>query len=184
MTHHLLFRADGDILDWMEGRVGFSLRPARAIGLVEQDEDGTPRLLAAVAYNRVNSYSNAAPHDVCMTIVSTTPRWASRRAIGAFFRYPFIDLEMRRVTAAVASDNAPSLKMMDQLGFKAEGVIRHGYDGFRDAVVFGMLREECRWLDAPGMPAIIKTGRARRIPDALATHVFTPALAPPLQERH
>lgn len=46
----------------------------------------------------------------------------------------------------VQSDNVKSLKMMRQLGAVGEGLCRHTFGEHVDAVVFGMLKEECKWL--------------------------------------
>lgn len=51
-----------------------------------------------------------------------------------------------RVTALVAPDNHRAIKQMRRLGFVYEGFIRKGVEGHRDALMFGMLREDCRFL--------------------------------------
>jgi hypothetical protein len=52
-----------------------------------------------------------------------------------------------------------------KLGAVYEGFLRHGLDGDRDALVFGMLREDCRWLKP-----------AQRAPQAAKIEDFTPTV--------
>ena len=50
------------------------------------------------------------------------------------------------MTFVVKSDNLASLEMMPRLGAVEEGRIRHTFGEHVDGIVFGMLKEECRWL--------------------------------------
>jgi len=51
-----------------------------------------------------------------------------------------------RVTVLIDPENAKLEHTVRKMGFVYEGFLRHGLDGDRDALVFGMLREDCRWL--------------------------------------
>ena len=51
-----------------------------------------------------------------------------------------------RVTALVEPDNERALNQVRRMGFQYEGFIRCGIEGNRDAMMFGMLRRECRFL--------------------------------------
>jgi len=55
--------------------------------------------------------------------------------------------QARRVTVSVPPDNQRSLKQLHLLGFVYEGFLRRGFDGTRDALIFGMLPEDCVWLE-------------------------------------
>lgn len=50
-----------------------------------------------------------------------------------------------RITARTRPDNARALKCLRQLGFVEEGRVR-GFYGDADALLFGLLRGECRLL--------------------------------------
>ena len=54
--------------------------------------------------------------------------------------------QARRITVIVPPDNQRSLKQLHLLGFVYEGFIRRGFDGTRDALLFGMLPEDSIWL--------------------------------------
>lgn len=51
-----------------------------------------------------------------------------------------------RVTALVSPTNERALRQMRRMGFIYEGFSRLGVEGTRDAYVFGMLAEDCRYL--------------------------------------
>lgn len=54
-----------------------------------------------------------------------------------------------RITALIDPDNERAIKNARQLGFVYEGYLRLGVEGRRDALLFGMLRHDCRFL--PGV---------------------------------
>ena len=66
--------------------------------------------------------------------------------LGEIFRYPFVLLSVKRITAKVAASNIRSAKFVDGLGFKYEGTVRQALPGGEDLLIFGMLKSECRWL--------------------------------------
>lgn len=141
---NLFFGSDDRVAQWISYQIDGhpNLAGSRTIGLFDGD-----LLIAACAYNRHVGF------DCSMTMAAVSPRWATRGAIRAFMAYPFRQLGCRRVTASAASDNPRSIRMLEGFGFVREGVQRKGYDGVRDAVCFGMLIEDCRWLGhAAGSP--------------------------------
>lgn len=54
---------------------------------------------------------------------------------------------LQRVSATIPRSNKRARMMAEKLGFKLEGVKRRGYDGRQAGCIYGMLREECRWID-------------------------------------
>jgi RimJ/RimL family protein N-acetyltransferase len=71
--------------------------------------------------------------------------WLHRGLIRESFRYAFVTARKPRVWSRVKSTNKAALAMNDGLGFVREGIQRCHF-GSDDAVLFGMLRNECRWL--------------------------------------
>jgi hypothetical protein len=51
-----------------------------------------------------------------------------------------------RVTIMIDAENSKLEHTVRKMGFVYEGMIRRGLDGWRDALVFGMLAQDCRWL--------------------------------------
>lgn len=70
----------------------------------------------------------------------------TRRQLRHLFRGAFRVWGFRRLTVHVAADNTPSRRLVERLGWRQEGVLRRGYDGTRDAVVYGLLADECPYL--------------------------------------
>ena len=71
------------------------------------------------------------------------PGGIHRRLIRELARYVFDDLQCTHVTARVLTDNAPSIRLLERLGFVREGLQRKAQDG-RDLILFGLIREELR----------------------------------------
>lgn len=94
-------------------------------------------------------WSEYRGHDIAASIYAASPRWLARprETLRELFNYPFKQLGCVRVSALAARSNHRALKMNKRLGFRAEGLLRRGWDGTEDAVVLGMLREECPWLE-------------------------------------
>jgi hypothetical protein len=92
--------------------------------------------------------------DAQITCAIDHPRFLTRRLLRTIFTTLFS--QAVRLTAFVGPDNEPGLRIMRHLGFQAEGYVRLGIEGRRDAVLFGMLRQECRYLltTPPALPQL------------------------------
>ena len=77
------------------------------------------------------------------------PRCLSRRVLRAIFTALFA--QAKRLTAEVEPDNRRALRQVQRLGFATKGYRPLGLEGARDTIVYGMLREDCRYL--PGYDA-------------------------------
>lgn len=108
-----------------------------AIGL---EEDGD--LIAGVVYNWYTGPS------ICMHVAAEPGRrWLNRDFLFRAFAYPFLQLECNRVTGLVRLDNLDAQRFDEHLGFVKEGIIRQGAADKTDFILYGMLRDECRWLE-------------------------------------
>ena len=85
------------------------------------------------------------PHDAHFTLAVLDPRGLSRQLITALYRTVF--QRAARVTALIEPDNTVAMSQVWRMGFKPEGYLRRGYDGVHDACVYGLLPEECPYLD-------------------------------------
>ncbi len=68
-------------------------------------------------------------------------------ALGALIDYSFHVLKLRRLEADVDPDNANSLKILDRMGFRREGLLRERWNvggGIQDSVFLGLLAREWR----------------------------------------
>lgn len=127
---------DGVRPAWPADRNGRSCGPAVAV------PDGP--LIAGVVYNW---YRQA---NIEMTIASTSPRWCSRSVLRGLFWYPFEQMGLHRVTAVTEHTFQSTRAFLDRIGFRDEGIMRRAYRNGNDAVIYGMLREECRWIGDKG----------------------------------
>jgi RimJ/RimL family protein N-acetyltransferase len=132
----LLVGYDVEIADWVGKRLDITnFGPCTTLGIA--DEDG---LIAGIVFN---NYRSAIGMEA--SIASTSPRWCSRGTLAAIFGYVFDQVGCRRLTATTEAKNQPVRAFLCHLGFREEGLLRHGFPQ-DDAVIFGMIREECRWL--------------------------------------
>jgi len=79
-----------------------------------------------------------------VTILVLDPRCMSRRALRAIFMAAFTNA--RRLTAEVEPDNRRALRQVQRMGFVYEGYRRMGLEGTRDTLVYGMLKDDCKYL--------------------------------------
>ena len=59
--------------------------------------------------------------------------------------YTFVQLGCDRVTGRLPANREAGRKIAERVGFTHEGTIRRGHNG-TDILIYGMLKEECRWL--------------------------------------
>jgi RimJ/RimL family protein N-acetyltransferase len=142
----LVYGQDRLVAEWVAAKLGLSgaddFMPCVAIGIVRDD-----RLVAGVVYNNYQTDREGSPLSIEMTIASTSPRWASRKVLTELFEYPFIQLRVKRVQALTSVGNAEAQSLLKRLGFSQEGVHRCAYSDGEDAVSWGMLKHECKWMN-------------------------------------
>lgn len=100
------------------------------------------KLVAAVVY------TVPMGNGICISVASDGSRaWLNKQFLRAAFAYPFKQLKCTRLTGLVRTDNLDAQRFDEHLGFKKEGILRKGDDDGCDLIIYGMLKEECRWLD-------------------------------------
>jgi RimJ/RimL family protein N-acetyltransferase len=130
---------DDAVAQWVAGNLGVTIAPPYvSLGVLGADSV----LIGGAVFS---GYSGA---NIDVTIYG--PRAMTRAAMRASFGYVFGQLRCERLTARCKRSNASMRRLMDRLGFKHEGTQRRywGPDRNDDAMVYGMTRDECRWLDA------------------------------------
>ncbi len=135
----MIFGADEYLAAWVGALMPTphtSFAPCTAIG---SEVDG--KLAGAVVYH---DYQPGC-RSIQMSLAAVNKRWLSKTAIKTYFWYPFEQLKCERVTVIVASKNKPSRSLAEGVGFLQEGVVRKGF-GSDDAIIYGMLKDECRWI--------------------------------------
>lgn len=126
-----------EYLQFAEQSLKVHFPQASCTWLTSLDEAGS--ILGVVVYERCTQYNCE------MSVAAASPLFLNRRALRVFFRYPFTQLNLRRVTAMVSVQNTHAYQFNRRLGFSVEGCARRWY-GDADGILLGMLKEECKWL--------------------------------------
>lgn len=139
MSDRFIYGQDRDMAAWAAAQIcaggGFPA-DVRAIG-VERDD----KLIA------VTLWHGFCLRDVTMSIATNrSRRCASREFLFRSFAYPFLQLDLPRVTCKVDEGSDDSVRLARHLGFALEGRMRSAAPAGRDVLLFGMLRSECRWI--------------------------------------
>tara|TARA_R110002126_G_scaffold290704_5_gene448359 strand:+ start:14868 stop:15347 length:480 start_codon:yes stop_codon:yes gene_type:complete len=134
------------LLGWSAERAGVVNKwpdETYAFGIRDADAPSDP-LRAVLAYNAFYGF------DCHMHIASDhTRRWATRATLAVIFGYPFLVRKVRRVTLQFSQNNEKVSITGLKVGFKFEGIKRAGMEDGSDAIVMGMLAQECRWIEQP-----------------------------------
>jgi hypothetical protein len=89
-------------------------------------------------------------HDCQISCATETSMAWRDDVVYAFFDYIFHQLKCVRCTAITKRTNKRLRGFVEALGFKLEGRMRLGFDGTKDALMYGLLASECKCLqDAP-----------------------------------
>lgn len=137
---------DAAVADFVAKGLGLAVddfAPFTAVGFAQ---DG--KLVAGVIYNNFKKYANGA--DIQFTAYSESARWLNRSTLYTIFSYPYIQLGCSRTTAVTGRANKRTRKLLEGVGYRLEGVHPKGLDGKQTAISYGMLREDCRWLNPTG----------------------------------
>lgn len=82
--------------------------------------------------------------DAFFSIAIRDPRCITLRVMRSMFRAVFS--QAVRVTAEIDPGNAAAIHQARRMGFEPEGYKRFAIEGRRDAVLFGMTADTCRYL--------------------------------------
>lgn len=158
MRRRLIFDGTDDIARWVGYHLGErTFGMCVALGIAVGDE-----LIAGIVYHDMRGAG------IELSVYARNPKWVSRTTLRAMFNYPFNQLGVLRCSMVVDAENDEVRAYCLRLGFKQEGVIRNGF-WTSDAIYYGMLREECPWLD---MPAALTEGFSygQQVTSATAAH--------------
>lgn len=143
--YKILYGCNKGLCDWVsQGIWGVKEHyedKSKAIGLLKDD-----KLIAAVTYNNFLCRPDGSFFSVEMSIFSVDKKWATRQYLKAVFEYPFIQLGLERVHTVCSENEGEIMKFNKKLGFIQEGVMRKAWPLGGNAVLFSMLKDECKWL--------------------------------------
>lgn len=133
-----IYGQDARVLDFMAEHLEDCELPADSVTLgVESDGE----LIAGVAFE------NYTKTNISIHVAALEGRhWLSKDFLFRVFAYPFLQLGCNRVTGLVRVDNIKAQRLDEHLGFVREGVLRQCASDGTDYIIYGMLKEECRWI--------------------------------------
>lgn len=139
----VVYGEDARFVEWAQETMGdIQFRnDAYALGVVH---DGVT--VASVIFDTFG------PSDCLIHVVSDgNRRWLSREVAIRVMAFPFLQCKFVRITAMISADNEPSLRFIRGFDrFQQEGVMRKGGTKGEDLILFGLLRQDCRWLKRAG----------------------------------
>lgn len=122
-------------MEWVRRAVGGLTAGAKGIAAIRSD--GT--VAGVVAYDLWT------PAGCRMHLAMETPA-ATRTLLRAAFAYPFGELGLRLVTAAIPSHRGKAVRFATRLGFSEVHRTKDGWDEGSDIVHLELRREACRYL--------------------------------------
>lgn len=126
-----------DLVRWAREQVGISdFGHCTPIGVAHKGK------IVAVAI-----YNNYRHPNIEITFAISSPHWASRGAVRAILRYPYVQLGCSRITAITEASNMKARRFLEHLGFALEG---YHPDVFStgDGISYGLLRAAAaRWIE-------------------------------------
>jgi RimJ/RimL family protein N-acetyltransferase len=128
----VLYGDDAAVMKFVSERVPgthYGFGNAKALGVIRNG-----KMVGGVVFH------NFRGHDIEMSGAFDDPRWCLPQTLRTLFAYPFVQLGCARMTTITSRANHRARKIDKGLGFKLEGVIRKGWDGDNDALVFGHVK--------------------------------------------
>jgi hypothetical protein len=127
------------VVNYVVNKIDFAVRGTDAFGMGVMKDN---KLALGVVFHEYQPTFK----DICASITITDKSVLSRAVLKKLFEYPFKQLKLDRITCHIDEFNNPSRSLCTRLGFVFEGRLRQGSINENDLMIFGMLRDECRWL--------------------------------------
>jgi RimJ/RimL family protein N-acetyltransferase len=120
----------------LDGRLGYTIL------------NGKGEIIGTVNFSEHVPKCNALIH--CYVLPRYQRRWCTRAILAEIGDYAFNVLKLKRISGiSIIGKTDDAGKFLEALGFKKEGIIRQGFmfpDKCLDVKLYGMLRNECRWI--------------------------------------
>lgn len=132
------------VCQYMYERTGVQFDYQTVQGFAVLNDDG--RFVGAVLVSNV-MYFNDRPVSCEISCAADTSMAWKPGVCRAVFQYVFGQLGCIRCTSITRKNNTKARKFLEALNFELEGNIRKGYDGEKDALVYGLLVEDCQFYE-------------------------------------
>lgn len=131
------------VCDYMYAKIGVTFDPAQCQGFAVLSD--TCEFIGAVLVSNV-TYSGTRATNCEISCASESSIAWRPHVLTAVFQYVFGQLGCVRCTSITKKNNTKARAFLEALNFQLEGNIRKGYDGEKDALVYGLLAEECQFF--------------------------------------
>ena len=121
---------------WIEQRLQSNLGQCACLG-VWRDE----RLIAVCAFNNFK-IDTEGPRSIELNFAADSPRWASKQVVTWILSYPFVQLQVTRVTALTKKSNKRARKLLLGVGFAHEGTHRHAAENLEAVMSYGLVKAD------------------------------------------
>ncbi|MCH8313735.1 MAG: GNAT family N-acetyltransferase [Nitrospinae bacterium] len=139
----ILYKHDKEVRDWMArqlpGQAVDEIEKYTALGVTSDGEI----IAAFLFYNYFKAYGTME-----LGMATTSPMWANKETMAGLFGYPFYQLGVNKLWAAIAADNVKAIKTAEHAGFKRETELEDHYGPNKPAVLLRILRRE--FIGSPG----------------------------------
>jgi len=129
---------------YLQEKVDCAFEPESSQGFAIMSDDNV--FVGGVLVSNVR-YTGSRAVDCEVSIAIENPLALKPEPMRAIFEYIFLELGCARCTAITRKANTKARGFLEAFKFLLEGNIRKGYDGERDALIYGLLAEDCPFLE-------------------------------------
>jgi len=133
------------LCEYMREKIGTSPDPLSCQGFAILNDSGS--FVGGVLVSNITFYEGRAVNCEITCAAETGMAWRPHVCL-AIFQYIFKQLGCVRCTSITRKNNTKARAFLEALNFRLEGRVRKGYDGDRDALIYGLLAEDCQFLEA------------------------------------
>lgn len=131
------------ICRYMYEKIGITFDPALCQGFAVLSDDGIFTGAVLISNVRIEA---GRPIDCEISCASESSMAWKEGVCRAVFQYVFGQLGCVRCTSITRKNNTKARKFLEALNFQLEGNVRKGYDGEKDALIYGLLAEDCQFF--------------------------------------
>lgn len=128
---------------YMYEKTGVVIDPAMSQGFAVLDDNND--FIAAVVVSNLRHYNGKAIDCEISCATENSMAWRPE-VCRTIFGYVFGQLGVVRCTSITRKNNTKARSFLEALNFELEGNVRRGYDGEKDALIYGLLAEDCQFF--------------------------------------
>lgn len=111
-----------------------------------------PKIGAAIGWLRDDEltcgvmFEHFTGRSITATIAIEPGAVMTKTFLFTIFDYPFNQLDVEKIICYIEQSNAPSVRLVEKLGFTLEATITDMFEG-GDGLIYTMRKADCRWLE-------------------------------------